>query len=281
MLTLHHMLQENHSAPAKNIREIKSDNLKYGIILASLIANNLSQNKIGSSFDILSCLMGSQIFHKFEKVYKAEYPLVINEEVKNEFLSYISYLKSEYIPSLTFLENYPNISNLLVSLISVECGSDTRVFVKNVTEYAKKKMTKEIFDDELFSELNKVNNDLIAEFLTKEKALNLPKLKELSQEYRLVVQKISEASSVEIEPKALRPLLDSLKNEENILYAICPGAGGYDSVAVLGYSATSKEAFNEAIEKCIKKFNENSEGKFIAHLIEANLNLEGTKVCAE
>ena len=43
-----------------------------------------------------------------------------------------------------------NKEKFQLGMISIECGSDTRIFVKKVTEYAKSKMTNEIFDDELF-----------------------------------------------------------------------------------------------------------------------------------
>ena len=124
--------------------------------------------------------------------------------------------------------------------ISIEIGSDTRIFVKKVLEYANKKKKEKLYDDELFSQLNEINEKIINIFLN---FLNedYNSLKELCIKYRTILRKITEESKVDIEPKILTPLLDSLIKLEDIIYAICPGAGGYDSIIIM-----SKENINES-----------------------------------
>ncbi len=47
------------------------------------------------------------------------------------------------------------------AIISIEIGTDTRSFVKKIMEYANKSKKNEIFDDHIFQELNKENEELI------------------------------------------------------------------------------------------------------------------------
>ena len=46
---------------------------------------------------------------------------------------------------------------------------------------------------------------------------------------------MGELSGCEIEPNIATYILDNLVNIEEIIYGICPGAGGYDAIALLFY----------------------------------------------
>ena len=48
-------------------------------------------------------------------------------------------------------------------------------------------------------------------------------LKELCNKYRIILQKISKESKIDIKPEILTPLLDKLIQNKNIIYSICPG----------------------------------------------------------
>ena len=88
-------------------------------------------------------------------------------------------------------------------------GSDTRIFVKKVLDYANNKKKEKLFDDELFSKLNEFNEKIINIFL---KGINdnTILLKESCINYRNILRKISEESHVDIEPKILTSLLNNL-----------------------------------------------------------------------
>ena len=166
-------------------------------------------------------------------------------------------------------------TKLQIRLISIECGSDTRIFVKKVTEYAKANMTTYLFDDKLFYQLNTINQSLISLFLSNDfSSLLLPKIKEHCLSYRNLLQQISTATKVDIEPSILSPLLDSLISKENILFAICPGAGGYDSIVVLG---TEEDNFNKEVNDCVESFN-SSHSNIKAYIISANISNKGTLI---
>ena len=89
------------------------------------------------------------------------------------------YQTSSLLKSENYLNNILKIPNSFFekkyhfAIISIEIGTDTRNFVKKVMEYANKNKTKEIFDNEIFQEINLENENLIKYFLEKSNELNL------------------------------------------------------------------------------------------------------------
>ena len=157
-----------------------------------------------------------------------------------------------------------------LAMISIECGSDTKILVKQVTEYAKANMKEDIFDDDLFSQLTSINNELITTFTTLSALTAHSKLKSLCKQYRSVIQRITAATKIDIEPPVLTPLLDDLLSYATICYAICPGAGGYDSIAVVGEG----EAFISDMNECVSKYSNETRSK--AYVIDVECSFEGT-----
>ena len=79
---------------------------------------------------------------------------------------------------------------------------------------------------------------------------------------------------MDIEPRILTPLLDDLINNENIIYAICPGAGGYDSIIIIAKDKIKVSELIKDTESIIKKFNLENENKKLnikANLMEVNI----------
>ena len=147
------------------IKNLVDNNIKAIILGSCLLSNNLSQNKIGSCFDIISSLFGSQIFIQTQQNIFLNSPFYLNEENKSKINNFIEYLKSEYIPNILFLnENNIYLKNKIY-FVSIEIGSDTRIFVKKVLEYANNKKKDKLFDDDLFSQLNALNEKIIKLFL--------------------------------------------------------------------------------------------------------------------
>ena len=147
------------------IKNLVDNNIKAIILGSCLLSNNLSQNKIGSCFDIISSLFGSQIFIQTQQNIFLNSPFYLNEENKSKINNFIEYLKSEYIPNILFLnENNKYLKNKIY-FVSIEIGSDTRIFVKKVLEYANNKKKDKLFDDDLFSQLNALNEKIINLFL--------------------------------------------------------------------------------------------------------------------
>ena len=100
-------------------------------------------------------------------------------------------------------------------------------------------------------------------------------LKENCIKYRSILRKISEESKVDIEPNILTPLLDDLINLNDIIYAICPGAGGYDSIIIMAKENTNISDLIKKINDLIEKFNRENKDKKLdikANLLDVNIS---------
>jgi len=256
------------------IKNLVDNNIKAIILGSCLLSNNLSQNKIGSCFDIISSLFGSQIFIQTQQNIFLNSPFYLNEENKSKINNFIEYLKSEYIPNILFLnENNKYLKNKIY-FVSIEIGSDTRIFVKKVLEYANNKKKDKLFDDDLFSQLNALNEKIINLFLNNSNIDN-SLIKELCIKYRIILRKISEESKVDIEPGILTPLLDNLIKLDDIIYAICPGAGGYDSIIIMAKDKINESQLFKNINDIIDDFNKkNNDNKLNikANIIDVNIS---------
>ena len=256
------------------IKNLVDNNIKAIILGSCLLSNNLSQNKIGSCFDIISSLFGSQIFIQTQQNIFLNSPFYLNEENKSKINNFIEYLKSEYIPNILFLnENNKYLKNKIY-FVSIEIGSDTRIFVKKVLEYANNKKKDKLFDDDLFSQLNALNEKIINLFLNNSNIDN-SLIKELCIKYRIILRKISEESKVDIEPGILTPLLDNLIKLDDIIYAICPGAGGYDSIIIMAKDKINESQLFININDIIDDFNKkNNDNKLNikANIIDVNIS---------
>ena len=256
------------------IKNLVDNNYKAIILGSCLLSNNLSQNKIGSCFDIISSLFGSQIFIQTQQNIFLNSPFYLNEENKSKINNFIEYLKSEYIPNIIFLnENNKYLKNKIY-FVSIEIGSDTRIFVKKVLEYANNKKKDKLFDDDLFSQLNALNEKIINLFLNNSNIDN-SLIKELCIKYRIILRKISEESKVDIEPGILTPLLDNLIKLDDIIYAICPGAGGYDSIIIMAKDKINESQLFKNINDIIDDFNKkNNDNKLNikANIIDVNIS---------
>ena len=261
------------------IKNLDNNDIKAIILGSCLLSNNLSQNKIGSCFDIISSLFGSQIFKQTQQNIFLNSPFYLNVENISKINNLIEYLKSTYIPNILFFnENNKYLQNKIY-FVSIEIGSDTRIFVKKVLEYANNKKKDKLYDDDLFSQLNETNEKIINFFLN-DSNLNNSLIKELCIEYRTILRKISEESKVDIEPSILTPLLDNLIKLDNIIYAICPGAGGYDSIIIMAKEKINEPELIKNINDIIDDFNsKNHDNKLNikANIIDVNISkIQGT-----
>ena len=256
------------------IKNLVDNNIKAIILGSCLLSNNLSQNKIGSCFDIISSLFGSQIFIQTQQNIFLNSPFYLNEENKSKINNFIEYLKSEYIPNILFLnENNKYLKNKIY-FVSIEIGSDTRIFVKKVLEYANNKKKDKLFDDDLFSQLNALNEKIINLFLN-DSNIDNSLIKELCIKYRIILRKISEESKVDIEPGILTPLLDNLIKLDDIIYAICPGAGGYDSIIIMAKDKINESELFKNINDIIDDFNKKNHDNKLnikANRIDVNIS---------
>jgi phosphomevalonate kinase len=59
------------------------------------------------------------------------------------------------------------------------------------------------------------------------------RLREINKAYRVFLQKYSTLTGIPVEPAEFRSFLDQICSIDAVLYAICPGSGGYDAIFVL------------------------------------------------
>ena len=102
---LYNLKKQNEQIPQySNINSIPDKKFKSCILVSSILSNNLSQNKIGSCFDIISSLTGNQIFQQIS------YNLFIdnfqfNENNFNLIKNFVNEIKNNYLDKVEFLEN--------------------------------------------------------------------------------------------------------------------------------------------------------------------------------
>ena len=99
-------------------------------------------------------------------------------------------------------------------------------------------------------------------------------LKQLCIRYRTILREISQQSKVDIEPKILTPLLDNLIKNDKIIYAICPGAGGYDSIVIMAKYGIDESGLIKDINNIINDFNIENNNKKLnikANLLDVNI----------
>ena len=75
----------------------------------------------------------------------------------------------------------------------------------------------------------------------------------------------------------MTPLLDNLIKNSNIIYAICPGAGGYDSIIIIGKENIEDSILIKEINNIINNFNNENLNKQLnikANLFQANIPID-------
>ena len=220
----------------------------YTIIhLLSQITNIIAQNKIGSGFDISTAVYGSQLFQKLPETlinenFLSNFSKMTNFQMINKELEPIIRVFQEYEKNLIKI---PKTDKKFV-LIDFTVGSDTRILVSKVKEYLKEN---DEFVNKFYEKSNEMS-EILHQYILKND--NFDKINEKCKNYREILKELGVRSKVEIEPDVITLIIDFLQSiENNILYCVCPGAGGYDAACCL-----IKQDCNINIEEFIKEFNE-------------------------
>lgn len=137
------------SKTSGKISNILKEDQMVKVLLFSLIANNYAQKKvnvilkkIGSGFDIQSCLIGSHIFNRcnFIGEFFDFFPsnidkLRINNQSKRFIDDFSKRFLENYFKNINYIETPNHISIHLISLFE---GSNTRILASKVLDWAKK-----------------------------------------------------------------------------------------------------------------------------------------------
>jgi len=85
----------------------------------------------------------------------------------------------------------------------------------------------------------------------------LHEMKTLSIKYRRIMKELGANSKVEVEPDLLTFILDQVSLEHNeVVYTVCPGAGGYDAACIISTKELSQENLNKTLEKLSNEIRE-------------------------
>ena len=115
------------------------------------------------------------------------------EELKNTDEKSTTYLISAFADTKAEVQSasFSDYKGLPSDATAIEMGSDTRIFVKKVLEYANMIKKEKLYDDSLFSQLNEFNEKIINIFLN-DINKNSKTLKENCIKYREILRKITE-----------------------------------------------------------------------------------------
>ena len=209
----------------------KSENITL-IHLLSQIANILAQNKIGSGFDISTAVYGSQIFQKFpENMISSKFLSFFNEMKEFNFIrEEFPEIMKKFKEFEKKIQKIPEI-DFKAFMMDFSTGSDTRILVSKVKEYLKT-------ENEIVQNFYQISNEMtkfLLDFFENAKKIENKEIHEKNENYRNVLKNLGVNSKVEIEPDVLTIILDLVmkNNKKNIVYCICPGAGGYDAACFL------------------------------------------------
>lgn len=236
------------------------------------MANTIAQKKVGSGFDISCAVFGSVLFEKVSQTQLKEIVDIynklmdVNENTPLDIQVYKHFV--ELIDKLAFQRNLKPLSEDLGTLFSKESqeynlylidlsiGSDTRKMVSLVKKYWSENDTDK---QNFLSESKRLTSNLLESFkkintsLTKGKGdgyndLKL-RLKEIVNLQRKNLKTLGENSGCEIEPDFLTKVLDTIQDNDEVLMAICPGAGGWDAFVVI----TEKTYLKNDVSKLVKQ----------------------------
>ncbi len=145
----------------------------------------------------------------------------MNSSSHFKFIEFINDFIESHLKNIKYI-HFP--LNFKACLISIECGSDTRLLVSKVIQWAEAHKNKLIFDTEIFQIINNINERLI-EIFEFEEELNselISQIKILNKELRKNLRLLSNFTGVDIQPEILTKLMDSLE-ENGIIFSVCPG----------------------------------------------------------
>jgi phosphomevalonate kinase len=191
---------------------------KVQIFKMAAIAHSLAQGNIGSCFDVSCAVWGSQRFRRPNPCFLELGR--INEDWDNEFVPFS-------------LPGHLRICVLRTPFL----GSSTPGLVKRFLENAEreKKLVNDLKDAVEPASLALLSGDFAA-------------IRDKFRRVRRVLRQITEQWRLEIVPDEVNELADHLEEVEGVIAAVIPGAGGYDSLAVIAQQGSELDFGNLSVE---------------------------------
>ena len=203
-------------------------------------AHCAAQGKVGSGFDVAAAVYGSCLYRRFtptilEGVGDANMPGFgerLHRCVEN--------LEADHAWDVQINNHAVQIPRRLrLVMCDVDCGSATPGMVRKVLNWRKDKPEEagllwaalQQGTDDICAELRRLaEHDKIAQTSSEQ---CFRELKDIISTIRSLVREMTEKSKVPIEPPLQTELLDACSAVPGVIGGLCPGAGGYDAIALL------------------------------------------------
>jgi phosphomevalonate kinase len=220
-------------------------------------AHCAAQGKVGSGFDVAAAVYGSCLYRRFSPTVLESVGDPYSTGFGERLHLCVEDLELDHAWDMEVLRDAVRVpQSLRLVMCDVDCGSETPGMVKRVLNWRKEKPDEAAL---LWGVLQRGQEDLCAELkrltrldgLSSQIGSNLgdgpqdprgslvgdgetfTELKDVIETIRSLVREMSEKSGVPIEPKVLTGLLDACSAAPGVVGGFCPGAGGYDAVALL------------------------------------------------
>ena len=199
-------------------------------------AHCAAQGKVGSGFDVATAVYGSCLYRRFTPAILEPVGDHTSEEFGERLHHCIDDLELEQKWDVEIASHAVQVpDSLIMVMCDVDCGSETPGMVRNVLKWRKENPEDAGM---LWTALQQGTEDLCQELTRLAKVEGMEKgdfgeLGDIIQTIRSLVREMSQKSKVPIEPPVITELLDYCTSLAGVVGGVCPGAGGYDAVALL------------------------------------------------
>lgn len=195
------------------------------LYILSLIANFYAQNKIGSGYDICSAIYGTQIVTKLNSSFFQK----ILDLFENKSIKELHETIKVWFGSKPVIPFELQSSNLHIYQIEFAIGFDSKISSKGIIEYFKSNPT----DHSAFLKITNSVTECLLHYFKGE--IDETELRMNNVVYRKRIRQLTTLAGIAVEPVEYSFIMDYLlsKLKDEIVYIICPGAGGYDSFVVI------------------------------------------------
>ncbi|CAI8495757.1 unnamed protein product [Hanseniaspora opuntiae] len=207
------------------------------------VAHCQAQGKVGSGFDVAAATFGSILYQRFS-------PDLINSlpNIKQTDVDYSTALR-KLINETDWSFTHKRIQlpkGLRLVMGDVKSGSETTKMVAKVKQWYQENYPRshEIYNSinegnmkfiEALDTLNKTNDGALVSEIDSGNVTSrvLVDARDAIEQVRENFRIITNEGNVDVEPVVQTQLLDQVLNENGVLTAMIPGAGGYDAIAII------------------------------------------------
>jgi phosphomevalonate kinase len=216
-------------------------------------AHCAAQGKVGSGFDVAAAVYGSCLYRRFTPAILEWVGDAHSAGFGERLHRCVEDLEPDHAWDVEVQSHAVCVpESLRLVMCDVDCGSETPGMVKKVLNWRKERPEEAALlwgalqrgQEDLCMELKRLSglDDLVSKTegnpedgagMSVSEDETLTGLSDMIQTIRSLVREMSDKSGVPIEPKVLTELLDACSAVPGVVGGFCPGAGGYDAVALL------------------------------------------------